>query len=702
MAKRKMTNKKIYMKIKKTGVVSSIIRFFVLSFISTLALLLTLTAFGEYMLENGLSNEYNNIKDLAAMYEGGKGEDFNNLYRLLNKKGVDYIITDKDGNIIYKNCEDTREDKLLQKSLYAGGKEKVDLYFDSEDNQFFISGEYVNTNFINFIVKCIRSENDNYISEDEEEASEEDEIDDYFSEIDGNVDLFEGYPLWMSVTVGEPGSEEHFIGKANFNVKRRNFDIFKFTMVTEIALVIILLASMLTVAIKNIIKQVSITKFFFKDATTGGKNWMFYQIKGEQLITKFKYRHAHFALVNLVFINYRNYCVCHSVAEGEILLQNIYNVIVAALNRNEICSHVTTSNFGLILRYENVEGLRERLDKLLKSLEEINAEHKFCFQAGVSLLDDAVDSSGRPLSKKQIDIVNEYNNACTARAELSETDETGVAFFDEKIVENQKWLDMVQERQKRAVVNEEFQVYYQPKYNPKTNELRGAEALIRWQSPDLGFVTPYKFIPIFEKNGFITEIDHFMITHAARDQKRWLDRGFKCVPISVNVSRAHFIESDLAEQIRDMVDNEGCPRQLIEIELTESAFFDDKKAMIDTINKLKGYGFSVSMDDFGAGYSSLNSLKDMPLDVLKLDADFFRGGSEDGRGEKVISEAITLAKRLDMRVVAEGVEDKEQVEFLAELNCDMIQGFYYAKPMPGLEYEQRMTSVNNGQAVYNS
>ena len=162
------------------------------------------------------------------------------------------------------------------------------------------------------------------------------------------------------------------------------------------------------------------------------------------------------------------------------------------------------------------------------------------------------------------------------------------------------------------------------------------------------------------------------------------------MPVSVNVSRAHFIESDLAEQIRDAVDKEGAPRALIEIELTESAFFDDKKALISTIEKLKSYGFSVSMDDFGAGYSSLNSLKDMPLDVLKLDADFFRGDSEGGRGEIVVSEAIKLAKALNMRTVAEGVEVRDQVDFLAKQGCDMIQGYYYAKPMAGADYELRM------------
>ena len=244
--------------------------------------------------------------------------------------------------------------------------------------------------------------------------------------------------------------------------------------------------------------------------------------------------------------------------------------------------------------------------------------------------------------------------------------------------------------QETALDNEEFLVYYQPKYDPQTDRLRGAEALIRWQSPEYGFLTPYKFIPIFEKNGFITSIDHYMIRHVARDQKRWLDMGMKCVPVSVNVSRIHFAEPDLAEQIRNIVDTEGTPHDLVEIELTESAFFDDKNAMLRTIARLKEYGFAVSMDDFGSGYSSLNSLKDMPLDVLKLDAEFFRGENADERGRIIVAEAIKLAQCLNMRTVAEGVEVKEQVDFLAGQKCDMIQGYYYAKPMPAGDFEGRM------------
>ena len=155
------------------------------------------------------------------------------------------------------------------------------------------------------------------------------------------------------------------------------------------------------------------------------------------------------------------------------------------------------------------------------------------------------------------------------------------------------------------------------------------------------------------------------------------------------MSRAHFTREDLAEHICEIVDRYQVPHDVIELELTESAFFDDKETLLSTVKKLRDTGFSVSMDDFGAGYSSLNSLKELSIDVLKIDADFFRGADSLERGMLIVSEVIDLAKKLDMKIVAEGIESKEQVEFLTAQECDLIQGYYYAKPMPLAEFEQK-------------
>ena len=184
-----------------------------------------------------------------------------------------------------------------------------------------------------------------------------------------------------------------------------------------------------------------------------------------------------------------------------------------------------------------------------------------------------------------------------------------------------------------------------------------------------------------------------MLEEVAKQQAKWISEGWQVVPISVNVSRAHFTREDLAEHISEIVDRYQVPHEVIELELTESAFFDDKEMLLTTVKKLREAGFSVSMDDFGAGYSSLNSLKELSLDVLKIDADFFRGSDSLERGMLIVTEVINLAKKLNMKIVAEGIESREQVDFLKEQECDLIQGYYFAKPMPLSEFEKNYKNV---------
>ena len=491
-------------------------------------------------------------------------------------------------------------------------------------------------------------------------------------------------PFWIGITQSDGKSE--FVAKSYITVEMQNLIFMAVIMANLWMLVLISYVAMIINIIGHITNRRRTLHIFFTDAVTQGNNYVHFVYAGEEQIRKYVNRSIPYYVVNLSFIGYRNFCVCHSADEGEKVIYRIYHDINNTLKRRkELCARVSDGDFAILFRGGDEESVRARVQAIMDKVAHVTDDHIFVFQAGIDTLEPVNSSRER----KSIALGEVYNRACAARESLNSED-SGIAFFDEKLIEDRRWAEAVQERQQAALDNEEFVVYYQPKYDPRTDELRGAEALIRWQSPEFGFVPPGRMIPIFEKNGFITEIDHYMISHVARDQKRWLDAGYKCVPVSVNVSRAHFIESDLAEQIRDSVDAEGAPHELVEIELTESAFFDDKKAMIDTINKLKSYGFSTSMDDFGSGYSSLNSLKDMPLDVLKLDAEFFRGGEGDGRGEIVVSETIKLARSLNMRTVAEGVEVRGQVDFLAEQGCDLIQGYFYAKPMPGEDYETRM------------
>lgn len=657
-----------FRKLNKSNVASV----FVLMLVLVMVLALFLSIFGvfffRYFIDSRIRNEYASVSYMLRLYENS--EDKDEAVRLLNKEGRSYIITDETGNKIYGNGEDTC------------GTEG--FYFRSAglDTDVLICPD-INAKYIRSTGKDITFDISGII----EEAARDFSI--------GDMELRSKsvkVPVWIGIETEDGG---YIYAQMFFTM---DFADLAAIMALIAVIGLLILAGfivMIVILIKGFSRQKKLNNLFFMDDVTGNRNWMWFQIQGERLVCQKKYSGTNFAVLDLVFVKYRNFCMCHSIEEGEKLLLKIDDLVNGNLNKKyEMCAHYASANFAVLMVYDNETELTARIRDLLGKLEHLDDAHKLAFHVGVDLLGAKKEQNGRSdryLRRRNVEIDKEYNNACTARATLDETDDSNLAFFNEKLLEEQKWIDTVQERQQSALDNEEFIVYYQPKYDPQTDRLKGAEALIRWNSPEFGFKGPGAFIPIFEKNGFITEIDHYMIRHVARDQKRWLDAGFTCVPVSVNVSRAHFIEKDLAEQIRDMIDEVGTPHDLIELELTESAFFDDKNAIIETIKKLKGYGFTVSMDDFGSGYSSLNSLKDMPLDVLKLDAEFFRGEADDERREIVVSEAIRLARSLNMRTVAEGVEVEEQVEFLAGQGCDMIQGYYYAKPMPGNEYEERMS-----------
>ncbi len=691
-------NKKQLHVMKKNHVVMTILLFAVILGSVFAVLLLSYLMLGQYFLASKLSAEYNSIRYLAQMYEQAQisGEDVSKPLSLADRE---FFALDEQGKMLTKQGDMTCTLRDGQISL-PGMSDPISVYLDADDGWLKTMDDLLVPDFGVILERLILKTGSFSIKVEQEDGTSVDlsanEIDEeLLAQLEEEVIASQAikyeeecFPVWVRIPFTDV--QGSFVAKAKVRFNGDEMIIVVAMILLMIALLIILLVLMIGNLIRNARRTKKIVDTYLTDAVTQGHNWAWFILKEEPVVRSARFANKKLAVIELVFVNYRNFCTCHSIQEGEQMLCSIYEVIKKCLTKQEACAHVTTSSYAVLMEYEEEERLKERLRNLIESLENIDRGHKFAFHLGVRLLDVEHGSNGKSLRRRKLNLEEEYNNACTARSTMDGIDDSRIAFFDQKLVDEKKWIDAVTERQEKAIENEEFVVYYQPKYDPKTRKLRGAEALIRWNSPDLGFVSPGKFIPIFEKNGFITKIDHYMLTHVAADQKAWLDQGLDCVTVSVNVSRAHFIESDLAEQIRGIVDQAGTPRHLIEIELTESAFFDDKNAMISTIQKLKEYGFKVSMDDFGAGYSSLNSLKDMPLDVLKLDAEFFRGETEGGRGEIVVSEAIKLAKKLNMHTVAEGVEDKAQVEFLAKQDCDMIQGFIFSKPLPKNEYMERM------------
>ncbi len=423
------------------------------------------------------------------------------------------------------------------------------------------------------------------------------------------------------------------------------------------------------------------TRLIYTDMVTGGNNWLHFVKKGTRLLKK-KIFVRNYAVVHMKMRKYRSFCTCFGVKEGEALIEKMYHVLDKNLKRNEAMAHQENAEFGLLLIYTDKQQLNARIEALEKALNAILPKMKLYFAVGVY-----------QVQQRERDIEQLYNNAMLACDMLGEEAENQIAFFDVEMNKQKLWERMVEDDMDAALANREFQVYLQPKISASQGELAGAEALVRWIHPKEGFIPPNKFIPIFEQNGFILKLDDYMLEEIAKQQAQWMEQGNKLVPISVNVSRAHFTREDLAQHICNIVDKYHIPHNVIELELTESAFFDDKNVLLNTVNNLRKAGFVVSMDDFGSGYSSLNSLKELQLDVLKLDAEFFRGADTQERGLLIVSEVIDLAKKLNMKIVAEGIESREQVDFLIEQECDLIQGYYFAKPMPIREFEEKYKAI---------
>jgi len=250
-----------------------------------------------------------------------------------------------------------------------------------------------------------------------------------------------------------------------------------------------------------------------------------------------------------------------------------------------------------------------------------------------------------------------------------------------------------------AIENKDLIVYYQPKYDIRGEEprLRSAEALIRWKHPELGMISPGDFIPLFESNGLIQKLDHYVWDEAAAQIKRWKDTYGQSIPVSVNMSRVDIYDPGLEERLSGLLKKNDLKPEELMLEITESAYADDAKGLINVVNRLRDQGFKIEMDDFGTGYSSLNMITTIPIDVLKMDMIFIRNMNKDEKSLKLVELVIDIAKFLNVPVVAEGVEDKGQVEQLKKMGCDVIQGYYFSKPVPPEEFAAFIEKMTGGK-----
>ena len=362
-------------------------------------------------------------------------------------------------------------------------------------------------------------------------------------------------------------------------------------------------------------------------------------------------------------------------AVGDQILQAFGAILQRNIKDGECCARASADHFILLLRYAEWESLLVRIEEIGIQLDEWRRKQDMAYRIitvfGVYLVNET----------EGLDVHRMLDFANYARRNAKQTSKY-IVLYDEKMRQEALLQRELEGRLEIALGQGEFEAYFQPKVDMRDGALVGSEALVRWNHPTRGLLMPGSFIPFFERNGSVVEVDLYIYELVCRTVREWLDRGMTVNPVSCNFSSLHFDSPDFPELVTAIADRHNVPHALLELELTESAIMRNPQIVCAQVLRLKERGFMIAIDDFGSGYSSLGQLQQLMADVLKLDRSFVRRGMFGTRERIVIGNVIHMAGELGMQVICEGVENAKQAEMLIELGCYYAQGFYYAKPMP--------------------
>lgn len=372
---------------------------------------------------------------------------------------------------------------------------------------------------------------------------------------------------------------------------------------------------------------------------------------------------------------------------GNLVLQQVAHLFKASISANEFVCRNFADNFVLLLSFTDRREMRARLANWLTQIR------RDCTGIDSCVMVDGV--FGVYEVEEDVPFYIALDRARFALVNAKASSKESIRFYDEKDRHR-----LLQERQlesamEQALADGSFALMLQPKFNFQTGKMEGAEALVRWNQTERGLVRPDDFIPLFERNGFILKLDMFILEQAVRFLAKWRSDGKQQVPIAVNFSRLHLNDSRYIPQMARIVDEYDVPHHLIEVELTESVILNNHELAQNVVRGLHNKGFSVAMDDFGSGYSSLNVLKSLQFDSIKLDKEFVSGCEQNSTARKVVQGAVEMIKAIDAKVIAEGVETAEQAEFLRDVGCDLAQGYYFARPLPVAEFEKLLAPAPN-------
>lgn len=426
----------------------------------------------------------------------------------------------------------------------------------------------------------------------------------------------------------------------------------------------------------------------FTDEITGCRSWSKFDLDMSDIFKKNKERNFAFIYQNIRNFKYINDIMGYEV--GNDLLRYIAKVLTDNINSDEIFARISADRFALLIEYSSDSSIIKRLEQINDEISLFRSNYDINFELNVAFGVYKIKDKTLPSN-----IISD--RALLAMETLDGVKDSNYGFYNSSIRQKALLVKELESEMQGALDDKDFIVYLQPKFDLINKEIVGAEALVRWMHPKRGLLPPGNFIDIFESNGFITKLDHYMFEETCKLLRKWIDSGKEPVPISVNLSKVHLYNPNIAEDLYCLALRYEIPTKYIEIELTESMNFDNIAMLLSVVDRLKRFDFTISIDDFGTGYSSLNLLKDLPVDVLKIDREFFSEAADQKRGRQVIASIIDMAKRLDMKTVAEGVEYKEQADFLIDINCDFVQGYYFSQPISISDFESKYVYNTNSQ-----
>lgn len=458
----------------------------------------------------------------------------------------------------------------------------------------------------------------------------------------------------------------------------------KETMVSPIWIVTIGLFALALIAFcvlgarKRIMKLRKENSEFIKEGTidrlTGLFNKPGFEIEASKALSKLPKERA-CAVVAFEVVSFRTYNELYGYVAGDALLKTIAEIARKYKNSGDVVGRLYSDHFVWFIDDEDSEQIFSTLRNAIRATG--NTDLPFFLCAGIYVIED-----------RGISVPEMIDKASIAKNTIKYSFGTGIKIYDDSMLECQLQDAVMVGSMMQGLQNGEFIEYYQPKYNTDTEAVVGAEALVRWKKPDGEIITPKRFIGLFERNGFIRKLDFYMFERVCSFLAEAKANNKTVLPVSVNFSRVHLHDFHFPERLLALTKKYGVDPKNLEIELTESAFVMEAKDIRAFVDKLHKYGFLVAIDDFGSGFSSLNMLKDFDVDTIKIDTKFLEGFERGGKVGTIVTAVIRLSKWLGNPVVAEGVETREQLDFLRTLGCEMIQGYYYSYPLPRDEYEK--------------